>query len=69
MIVLKKSHKNLSYYNQFLFKKKFEFNKKKEIIFSKKLRNSGNYIHYYYSSFVIQATILVGSERSERSSY
>ena len=43
MIVLEKSHQNLSYYIQFLLKKGIEFNKK-GIISSEKMKNSGNYI-------------------------
>ena len=43
MIVSEKSYQNLSEYNQFLIKKRFEV-KKKEIITSGKIRNSGDYI-------------------------
>ena len=51
MIVSEKSHQNLSdKIYQFLFKKKFELNKK-GIISSEKKRNSGNYNYYYAHSF------------------
>ena len=50
MIVSEKSHQNLSDYFQFLFKKSFEVNKK-GIIYSEKMRNSGNYISDYAQSF------------------
>ena len=51
MIASEKPHQNLSDYNQFLFKKRFEVNKKK--IFSiENMRNSGNctynYAHAYF---------------------
>ena len=45
-----KSHKYLSDYNQFVFKKRFEFNKK-QIISSEKIKNSGNCIYDYVHSF------------------
>ena len=44
------SHQNLSDYNQFLFKKRFEVNKK-QIFSSDKMRNSDNCIHDYAHSF------------------
>ena len=42
----KKLHQNLSDCNQFLFDKRFKFNKK-GIIYSEKMRNPGNYIYDY----------------------
>ena len=50
MIALKKSHQNLSDYNQFLFQKRFEVNKK-HIFNSEKMRNLGNCIYDYAHSF------------------
>ena len=50
MIASEKSHQNLSDYNQFLFKKRFEVNKK-QIFSSEKMRNSGNCIYDYAHSF------------------
>ena len=47
----KKSHQNLSDYDQFLFKKRFEVNKK-QIFSSEKMRNSENCIYDYAHSFV-----------------
>ena len=43
MIVSEKSHKILSDYIKFLFKKIFEVNKR-GIISSEKMKNSGNYV-------------------------
>ena len=51
MIVSEKSHQNLSDYIQFLFKKRFEVDKKKGLFLVKKMRNSGNYIQVYAHSF------------------
>ena len=50
MISSEKSHTNLSDYNQFLFKKRFEVNKK-QIFSSEKMGNSGNCINAYAHSF------------------
>ena len=50
MIPLEKSHQNLSDYNQFLFKKRFEVNEK-QIFSSEEMRNSGNCIYDYAHSF------------------
>ena len=50
MIVLEKSHQNLSDYIQFLFNKRFEL-KKKGLFLEKKMRNSGKYIYDYAHSF------------------
>ena len=50
MIVQEKLQQNLSDYNQFLFKKIFEVNKK-QIFSSEKMRNSGNCIYDYGHSF------------------
>ena len=52
MIPSEKSRQNLSDYNQLLFKKRFEINiKKKQIVSSEKMRNSGNSIYDYAHSF------------------
>ena len=51
MIASEKSHQNLSDYIQFLFKNRFEANKK-QIISSKKMRNSGNCVYNYAHSFL-----------------
>ena len=50
MIASEKSHQNLSDYNQFLFKNRFEANKK-QIISSKKMINSGNCVYNYAHLF------------------
>ena len=50
MIVLEKSHQNLSDYYQFSFKKRFKVNKK-YIFSNEKIINSGNYIYDYVHSF------------------
>ena len=50
MIVSEKSYQNNSDYLQFLFKKRFEVNKK-GIISSEKMIDSGNYIYDYAHSF------------------
>ena len=50
MIASEKAHQNLSGYNQFLFKKRFEVIKK-QIFFNEKVRNSGNCIYDYAHSF------------------
>ena len=50
MIASEKSHQNLSDYNQFLFKKRFEVNKV-WIFSSEKMKNSGNCIYEYAHSF------------------
>ena len=50
MIVSEKSYQNLSDYIQFLFIRKFEYNKK-GIISSEKMRNSGIYNNDYAHSF------------------
>ena len=44
IIASEKYHKNLSDFNQFLFKKRFQVNKK-QIFSSKKMRNAGNCIY------------------------
>ena len=46
MIASEKSHQNISDYNQFLFKKRFEVNKNR-FFSSEKMRNSGNCIYDY----------------------
>ena len=46
MIVLEKSHQNLSVHIQFLFKRIFNATEK-QIFSSGKMRNSGNYIYNY----------------------
>ena len=59
MIASEKSHQNISDYNQFLFKIRFEVEnlKKKcevnkhQIFSSEKMRNSGNCIYHYAHSF------------------
>ena len=50
MIASEKSHLNLSDYNQFLLKKRFE-DDKKQIFSNEKMRNSGNCIGDYAHSF------------------
>ena len=50
MIVSEKLHQNVSEYFQFLFKNRFEFNKKRIIISSEKIINSSNY-DYAHSFF------------------
>ena len=50
MIESEKSHQNPSDYNQFLFKKRFELDKK-QIFYSEIIRNYGNYIYDYAHSF------------------
>ena len=47
MVPSKKYHQIVSDYNQFLFKKRFEVNKKT----SENMRNSGNLISEYAHSF------------------
>ena len=49
-IAWEKTDRNLSDYNQFLFKKRFEVNKK-QIFFSEKMRNSDNCVYDYAHSF------------------
>ena len=51
MIASERSHQNISGYIQFLFKKRFEVDKKYDFICSEKIRNSGNYIYDYDHSF------------------
>ena len=50
MIAQEKSYQNLSDYNQFLLKKRFEVDKK-QIFSSEKIINSGNCNYYYALSF------------------
>ena len=50
MIVSETSHKNLSDYNQFIFKNRFEVTIK-QIFSSKKMRNLGNCAYDYAHSF------------------
>ena len=50
MIISKKLHPNLSDYNQFVLKKRFEENKK-QIFSYEKLRNLVNCIYDYAHSF------------------
>ena len=50
MTASEKPHKNLSDYNQFLFKKIFEVNIKR-FFSSEKIINSGNFIYDYAQSF------------------
>jgi len=50
MIASEKSHKNLSDYNQFIFRKSLEVIKKK-IFLSEKMKNLSNYIYDYANSF------------------
>ena len=50
MFASEKSHQNLSDYNQFLFKNRFKANNK-QIISSKKMRNSGNCVYNYAHLF------------------
>ena len=52
MIASEKSHQNLSDYNQFLFKKRFEVIKK-QIFSGEKMRNSGKCIYDYAHSFFL----------------
>ena len=42
MIASEKSHQNLSEDIKFIFKKRFELNKKKRLFLVKKMRNPGN---------------------------
>ena len=51
MIASENSYQNLSNYNQFLTKKRFEVNKKKQIFSSEKIRNSDNYTYDYAHPF------------------
>ena len=51
MFVSEKSHQNLSDFIQFLFKRRFELNKKKGIISSEKIINSGHNTYNYNHSF------------------
>ena len=48
MIASEKTHQNLSDYNQFLLKKKFQFIKKR-IISSENMRNLGNNNYDYFA--------------------
>ena len=48
-----KSHQILSNYKQFIFKKRFEVNKR-QIFASEKMINSGNYIYDYAHSFFVE---------------
>ena len=57
MIASEKSHQNLSEYNQFLFKKRFEVNKK-HYFSIEEMRNSGNCI-YDYRRYIL-LTMLLG---------
>ena len=50
------SHQNLSDFNQFLFKKRYEVIKK-ENVSSENIRNLGNCMYDYYRSFVVRIVI------------
>ena len=50
MIPSEKSHHNLSVYNQFLFEKRLEVNKK-QIFSNEKMRNSESCIYEYAHAF------------------
>ena len=52
MIASEKSHQNLSDYIQFLLKKRYSIEKR--IIYSKRMRNSGNYNYDYANSFFVE---------------
>ena len=51
MMASEKLNQNLSDYNQFLLKKRFEDNKK-QIFSSEKMRNSGNCVYDYAHSLL-----------------